>query len=77
MILPRMMRRNTKSPFPEIEYCVVLVMTLSLKSGLSTGLSLILKLCGIIGCPIMFLSDCWSTGSRYLKLDHGRRASLT
>ncbi|KAF2574763.1 hypothetical protein F2Q70_00002959 [Brassica cretica] len=46
------------------------VLTLSPKSGLGWW---ILKLCGIIGWAIMFLSDCWSTGSRYLKLDHGRR----
>ncbi|KAF3604661.1 hypothetical protein F2Q69_00035977 [Brassica cretica] len=42
-------RRNTKSPGPRF-------LTLSLNSGSCTGLGL---LCGIIGWPIMFLSDCW------------------
>ncbi|WZZ78336.1 hypothetical protein YC2023_098908 [Brassica napus] len=46
-----MMRRNTKSPFPGLECCVVLVcrrglwnpqvLTLSPKSGLGTGLGLV------------------------------------
>ncbi|KAF2615803.1 hypothetical protein F2Q70_00012345 [Brassica cretica] len=51
VILSRMMRRNTKSPFPAVVCCVVLecrrglwnprVLTLSPKSGLGTGLGLV------------------------------------
>ncbi|KAF3559038.1 hypothetical protein F2Q69_00012648 [Brassica cretica] len=44
---------------PTVMWAAIVVMTLSPKSGLGWW---ILKLCGIIGWPIMFLSDCWSTG---------------